>query len=986
MAAIGDPALPAFAELLRDPDPEVRKTAIGALGQLASWRYSGGAGEVGINLIPQVEVLASDPDIGVRIALAAMLAGCQDNSRATSEPLRLLARDPAVEVRLAVAKAFGRPGVAMNGAASWWLELAKDRDRMVRIAVVAALPQAGLAKATLIDRLLDALKDPDAEVRAAAAGRLADERQPVWVADKTGRSPVWGDMRKLLGRSPTAFAAIRSALADPDPRVRAAATRLLPVFKAEAVDLIPALKDGLKGPDERVRIASAVALAGFGPDSRCATRALLALLADPAVPPDGDEPISAHAARALAAIGGDAKAKLCRVLFSQLNSLEAPTRARARRNLVAVGDRVLHEIFQTLADSRATTCVHVEALVALNRILSGRSFRLYFVHSSEGNPPGAEAPAMMSVLRTLSRYQDPQVRHLALGMMAEIDPHAPEIPAMYFAGLRECEDENEGKSASELSDILKPAMIPELARGLLDQESGIRLAAVETLAELAAQLVQNGGHDRRSRTEAARAFLRALKDPDPRVRRAAAESLGLLHVEGEAVIPALIAMAKTDKACVAADDLIETRSSTDRDLGYDLGDRKKGGDPLQIAAIRALGSFRGDAAPAVPELVRALRDDDLRVRWFAAEALAMIGPKANAAVPALIEALGSGGVAEGAGDLGGAEDEGQGMEDGPIRLMAAVALGRIASEPKEAVPALIRAASDPDSRVRAEAARSLMAIGGEPVAILPVLVRQATRCDSEEVAGQAREYLSQLGPAAIPPLVAVVRDRNSGARLSAIETLGKFGGSAAAAIPELIACRNDPDLGIRVAAIGALGSIGPVNVDVIPALVNALGSPESDVSDATCEALNLIGKPALPAILALLRSEDEVVRKRAVAILSYMGSSGIGSSEDRAVERRRATCAALLSASIDRDRRVRSAATDALKDLASGGVPGLVSELDDPSDSVRIAAARTLGAIGEEARDALEPLRRHQADADPEVRHAVVAAIRAIEETNPEIP
>ena len=272
LAAIGDSALPAFARLLRDRDPDVRKTAIGGLGQLDSWQSSGRAGAIGVNLAPQVEALASDPDIGVRTALATMLAGCQDNSQAALVTLQLLARDPAVEVRSTVARVFARPGFAIRGPASWWLALAKDCDRTVRIEVVQALPQTGLSESTVMDRLLDALKDPDAEVRAAAAGRLADEEQLVWVADKTGRSPTWSNTKKLLDHSPTAFAAIKSAIADPDPRVRAATTNLLPVFKAEAVAMIPAL-EGRIDPDERIRTAAAAAIAGSKPDSKCADTA-----------------------------------------------------------------------------------------------------------------------------------------------------------------------------------------------------------------------------------------------------------------------------------------------------------------------------------------------------------------------------------------------------------------------------------------------------------------------------------------------------------------------------------------------------------------------------------------------------------------------------------------------------------------------------------------------------------------------------------------
>jgi HEAT repeat protein len=52
----------------------------------------------------------------------------------------------------------------------------------------------------------------------------------------------------------------------------------------------------------------------------------------------------------------------------------------------------------------------------------------------------------------------------------------------------------------------------------------------------------------------------------------------------------------------------------------------------------ALDNMGPLAAPAVPALVKALRDPDANVRPWAARALGNIGPAAEAAVPALPKA------------------------------------------------------------------------------------------------------------------------------------------------------------------------------------------------------------------------------------------------------------------------------------------------------------------------------------------------------------
>jgi hypothetical protein len=90
----------------------------------------------------------------------------------------------------------------------------------------------------------------------------------------------------------------------------------------------------------------------------------------------------------------------------------------------------------------------------------------------------------------------------------------------------------------------------------------------------------------------------------------------------------------------------------------------------------------------------------------------------------------------------------------------------------------------------------------------------------------------------------------------------------------------------------------------------------------------------------------------------------------------------LRSALGDRDARIRSRAMEALKAIGHFAVPELIAALDDPSATIREGAARTLGAIGDDGRDALGPLRNHHRDPDPDVRTAIDSAIRAIEQSD----
>jgi HEAT repeat protein len=97
--------------------------------------------------------------------------------------------------------------------------------------------------------------------------------------------------------------------------------------------------------------------------------------------------------------------------------------------------------------------------------------------------------------------------------------------------------------------------------------------------------------------------------------------------------------------------------------------------------------------PAVSEALQALRDNDWQVRTAAAMALEEIGPRAIAAIPALIQTL-----------------EQDKRED--VRRAAAEALGSIGPRAIEAVSALSRALEDQSAYVRWAAAKALRAITG----------------------------------------------------------------------------------------------------------------------------------------------------------------------------------------------------------------------------------------------------------------------------------
>jgi NADH dehydrogenase len=152
-------------------------------------------------------------------------------------------------------------------------------------------------------------------------------------------------------------------------------------------------------------------------------------------------------------------------------------------------------------------------------------------------------------------------------------------------------------------------------------------------------------------------------------------------------------------------------------------------EPAQQEAVEALSRL---GQSAVPELIKALKDDNWQVRNQAAVALGAIGPEAKAAVPALIDVL---------------QDE-----DRYFRSHGAVALGKIGREAIAAVPALIKALKDNEEDVRRDAAAALGRIGPEAREAVADLV-ELLKDPRKPVRKQAIEALEKIDPEAAAPHV-----------------------------------------------------------------------------------------------------------------------------------------------------------------------------------------------------------------------------------------
>ena len=126
-------------------------------------------------------------------------------------------------------------------------------------------------------------------------------------------------------------------------------------------------------------------------------------------------------------------------------------------------------------------------------------------------------------------------------------------------------------------------------------------------------------------------------------------------------------------------------------------------EELNYRACSGFGVLGSKAQNAVPALVEIANQNLSRAsRWYAIQALVLVGLPAQEAIPLL---------------SGWATNA-----DGSVRSYAINALGKIRAEPERGLPVLINALNDPDVHIRTAALMALQGLGPNAKAALPVLV------------------------------------------------------------------------------------------------------------------------------------------------------------------------------------------------------------------------------------------------------------------------
>jgi HEAT repeat protein len=391
------------------------------------------------------------------------------------------------------------------------------------------------------------------------------------------------------------------------------------------------------------------------------------------------------------------------------------------------------------------------------------------------------------------------------------------------------------RAASALGTYKDPKAVLPLIGALSDKNDFIRRQALESLKQI---------QDPR----AVPAFINALSDHDPGLRIDAIWALGV--VKDPIAIPAIIKALSDENKQVrhGAIELlkkqyneyhvIESLDSLTIDLL--IGDLGSKNINIQTAASYCLIEI---GAPAVEQLVVALKNNDKNVRREAALALGRIhDPRA---IEPLIIVLNA-------------------NEDG-VPWAAAQALFELSDYKNiNAVKALISALAVKDDRARGLASGALVKMGS--FALDEVIM--ATKSSNVEVRGHAVLILGRIKDlTAVETLLIALEDTSPEVRKNAAIAFTTL--TDPRAIKPLISAWNDTDLKVRAYAAAALVAIGPTATDQ---LLQALKSKDSYFRWKAAWCLGRIkDQSAVASLMAILNDKVTEVQWIAIDALSNIG-------------------------------------------------------------------------------------------------------------------
>jgi HEAT repeat protein len=553
---------------------------------------------------------------------------------------------------------------------------------------------------------------------------------------------------------------------------------------------------------------------------------------------------------------------------------------------------------------------------------------------------------------------------------------AADVPPL-LAQLKSGDPQRRAAGAAALGLIGRPARpaMPALLAAMHDPDEKVAVNAAACALRIDPKNEQ-----------AAAALREQFRSHDAVIRRAAAAACGDLGRQAAIAVDQLVAAVDdpdSDVRVAAVESLGQCRDAAEIALPTLV--RALDNDELRPIAIDAVGVMGPAAKAAAPQLVRLLDDPDKSVQWAAALSLLRVDNQAaGGAIPLFLSALRSPNARsrwdavwyfERVHDPAAALDDllkliAEGDTD--VRVSALLVVGNIGEEAARAMPAITRCLNDPVPAVRNNAARALalmriddLSLAKRAAKVLADLFSQTDPRQPDFVLWETTYYLKKLGPVesiAVPTLSELTSHADAGVRRAALAAIASFGDEAQDARPAVAKRLSDPDQSVRTAAAKTLWEITGDPGLAVPAWIDLIRVGDAAVRVPAAEQLALIGpraRAAIPSLLPLLDDHDPLVQLTvAEAILAI--------DRDPAPITPR-----FLAALVNADPSIRRRGAVGLGKLgpSDADMAGeLEPLLDDPDVRVRIAAASALNLIGAKTNKAVGILAAALDDADDAVR------------------
>jgi len=276
----------------------------------------------------------------------------------------------------------------------------------------------------------------------------------------------------------------------------------------------------------------------------------------------------------------------------------------------------------------------------------------------------------------------------------------------------------------------------------------------------------------------------------------------------------------------------------------------------------AIGAIGPSAAEAVPTLVKALQRDwpvynskwKYDPRGFIAWAAGRIGPEAKEAVPHLAKLLNG--------------------KDRRAKVPAAWALSRMGTAAEPAMSELLSCMhKDVGLGMRFQAAQALAGIG-KP-AVPGLRKKLTARGKSAVAAALSLGLMGPDAKEALPELAQLLKVGNPSVRREAAKAIGRIGPGSESAVDAMISALEDETYGVRHMVAKALEAWGPDGAKAVPGLEQRFKDERKEVKRAAVLCLGSMGVTALPILSRACTGDDTFVRKYAARALSRLGKDSV---------------------------------------------------------------------------------------------------------------